>query len=144
MVATPIVVKILFPANSIPAIAVRTVTPEISTAWPDVAAVRRSDSCGVLPERSLLALALQVEERVVDADRHADHEDHRCRSVERVHELAHERVSPVAASTAEKASSTGRPAATSDPNATRRMRRVSGSDVNSLRLMSSLNAFDGS
>jgi hypothetical protein len=48
--------------------------------------------------------------------------------------------SPVAASTAENASSTGRPAATSAPNATKRMPSVSGSDVYSARPMSSANA----
>ena len=47
---------------------------------------------------------------------------------------------PVAASTAENASSTGKPAATSAPNATRRIPSVSGSDVYSARIMSCLNA----
>ncbi len=40
----PIDVKIFEPANSIPAIAMRTVTPEISTAWPEVAAARKRAS----------------------------------------------------------------------------------------------------
>src|SRR5436190_5564422 len=43
---------------------------------------------------------------------------------------------PVAASTAEKASRTGSPAATSAPNATIRMATVSGSEVSSARCMS--------
>ena len=43
---------------------------------------------------------------------------------------------PVAASTAEKARSTGSPAATSAPNATIRMAIVSGTDVISARFMS--------
>jgi hypothetical protein len=36
IVAMPIDVKILLPANSIPAIAMSTVRPEMNTAWPDV------------------------------------------------------------------------------------------------------------
>ena len=44
--------------------------------------------------------------------------------------------SPVAARTAEKASSTGRPAATSAPNATTRIATVSGNEVNSARRIS--------
>jgi hypothetical protein len=36
----PIDVKIFVPANNIPAIAIRTVKPEISTACPEVAAAR--------------------------------------------------------------------------------------------------------
>ena len=47
----PIVVKIALPANSIPAIAISTVAPEISTAWPDVDDVSSSDACGDFPER---------------------------------------------------------------------------------------------
>jgi hypothetical protein len=47
---------------------------------------------------------------------------------------------PVAASTAENASSTGSPAATRAPNATSRIASVSGSEVYSARLMSSANA----
>ena len=41
---TPIDVKIFEPESSIPAIAIRTVPPEMSTAWPDVAAARWSAS----------------------------------------------------------------------------------------------------
>ena len=45
----PIEVKIFVPANSIPAIAISTVTPEISTACPEVAAARKSASCPSWP-----------------------------------------------------------------------------------------------
>ena len=41
----PIEVKIFVPASSIPAIAIRTVTPEIRTACPEVAAARKRASC---------------------------------------------------------------------------------------------------
>ena len=51
IVPAPIVVKIAFPANSIPVIAISTVAPEMSTACPEVAAVRSSDSCGGFPLR---------------------------------------------------------------------------------------------
>ena len=40
----PIDVKIFEPARSMPAIAISTVTPEISTACPEVAAARKSPS----------------------------------------------------------------------------------------------------
>ena len=40
----PIDVKIFEPESSIPAIAISTVPPEMSTAWPDVAAARGSAS----------------------------------------------------------------------------------------------------
>ena len=76
-------VKIFEPASSMPAIAISTVTPETSTAWPEVAAARCSASRPVAARRPLLALALHVEERVVDADRHADQQDHGARRVRR-------------------------------------------------------------
>ena len=41
---TPIEVKIFVPESSIPAIAISTVPPEMSTAWPEVAAARGSAS----------------------------------------------------------------------------------------------------
>ena len=84
-------VKILEPASSMPAIAISTVTPEISTACPDVAAARCSASRPRVPGRALLALALHVEERVVDPDRHAHQQDHRARRVRRVRDVADER-----------------------------------------------------
>ena len=51
IVPIPIVVKIALPANSIPAIAIRTVAPEMRTAWPEVAAVRRRAACEGRPAR---------------------------------------------------------------------------------------------
>ena len=41
----PIEVKMFVPASSKPAIAISTVTPEIKTACPEVAAARKSPSC---------------------------------------------------------------------------------------------------
>ena len=54
-----------------------TVMPETSTAWPLVAAAASSAASLPAPRRALLALPLEVEQRVVDADRHADqhHQD---------------------------------------------------------------------
>ena len=49
IVPSPIDVNIALPETNIPAIAISTVTPEISTACPDVAAVRSSASCGARP-----------------------------------------------------------------------------------------------
>jgi hypothetical protein len=48
----PIELNTLLPANSIPAIAISTVPPEISTARPDVAAARPSASCAPPLRRS--------------------------------------------------------------------------------------------
>ena len=60
-----------------PAIAISTVAPEISTAWPDVARGDQQRLVGVPPVAPLLALPPQVEERVVHADRQADQQDDR-------------------------------------------------------------------
>ena len=57
-----------------------TVKPETSTARPDVAAAASSAASAVVPGGALLALAAQVEQRVVDADREADEQDHRGRA----------------------------------------------------------------
>ena len=45
----PIDVNTFEPAKSIPAIAIKTVTPEMSTACPDVAAARRRPACPSWP-----------------------------------------------------------------------------------------------
>ena len=60
-----------------PAIATITVSPEISTERPEVAAATSSAACSLRPGGPLLPLALQVEHRVVDADREPDQEHHR-------------------------------------------------------------------
>lgn len=52
IVPTPIDVKIFDPASSMPAIAISTVPPEMSTAWPDVAAARGSASSPAPASRS--------------------------------------------------------------------------------------------
>ena len=74
--------------------------PPAPTCAPRVA----GRSCGVRPASPLLALAPQVEERVVDPDRHADHQDDRAeRLLVGRDDVADEAFSPVAASTAENA-----------------------------------------
>ena len=64
------------PLMNMPAIAAITVRPETSTARPEVAAAISSASRWPVPGGPLLALSAQVEERVVDADREADQQDH--------------------------------------------------------------------
>ena len=76
IVPNAIEVKILLLAMNIPAIAISTVTPEISTAWPDVGGRAEERGPRLAAGCALLALAAEVEERVVDADRHADQQDH--------------------------------------------------------------------
>jgi hypothetical protein len=48
-VPRPIVEKSELPVTNMPAMAISTVAPEISTAWPEVRAVNSNASCGVLP-----------------------------------------------------------------------------------------------
>jgi hypothetical protein len=55
-----------------PAIATITVRPEISTDRPEVAAAASSARLFASPGSSLLAFPLQIEHRVVDADREPD------------------------------------------------------------------------
>ena len=130
---TAIDVKTALPVNSIPAIAISTVRPETSTACPEVPRRPQQRVARREPAPPLLALAPQVEERVVDADRHADQQDHRLRRVAGRDEWLASAESPIDASTPENASSTGRPAATSAPNATSRITSVTGSDEYSAR-----------
>ena len=68
--------KVGAPARYIPAIAIITVKPETITARPEVAAAAASDAVFAAPRLALLALAAQVEHRVVDPDREADQQDH--------------------------------------------------------------------
>ena len=74
-----------------PAIAIMTVRPETSTARPDVAAATSIASSVSAPFVALLALAAQVEQRVVDADGHADEQDHRGDRLVDRHDLARQR-----------------------------------------------------
>ena len=55
-----------------------TVRPETTIARPTVAAAASSAACGAAPGAALLALAADVEQRVVDADGQADEHDQRC------------------------------------------------------------------
>ena len=70
-------VNTALPARNIPAIAVITVSPEMSTARPEVAAARASARSSVLTGAALLELAAQVEHRVVDSDREPDQQHDR-------------------------------------------------------------------
>jgi len=54
-----------------------TAIPETTTAWPEVAAALGT----------FLTFAAQVEERIVDADRHTDQQDHAVDRVDRGHQL---------------------------------------------------------
>ena len=58
-----------------PAIAIITVKPETSTARPEVAAAASIAASLLRPGSAFLALAPQVEQRVVDADGEADEQD---------------------------------------------------------------------
>ena len=71
-----------------PAMAIITVKPEISTARPEVAAAASSAACSSAPGRALLALAAQVEQRVVHAHGQADQQDHRGDRLVHRHDLA--------------------------------------------------------
>ena len=59
-----------------PAIASITVRPETSTARPEVAAAAASEASAPGAALALLALAAQIEHRVVDADGEPDQQDH--------------------------------------------------------------------
>ena len=77
IVAMPSEANVPSPVRNMPAIATITVSPEMSTERPDVAAAASSAACRAAPGCALLALALEVEHRVVDADRKADQQHHR-------------------------------------------------------------------
>ena len=95
IVPRPIVVNSELPDTNIPAIAISTVAPEIEhrlARRPRGAQQRLVRRVAALP---LLSLAAQVEERVVDPDGHADHEDDRAeRLLVRRHDVAGELVEP--------------------------------------------------
>ena len=80
IVATPNEANVVSPVMSMPAIARITVMPEMRTERPEVAAAASSAAApGRLP---VLAFTLQVEHRVVDADREPDQE-HDCGGLRR-------------------------------------------------------------
>ena len=88
IVPVAIEAKPLSPVKYMPAMAAMTVKPEISTARPDVAAAAASAASAIAARPALLALAADVEERVVDADGEADEHDHRGEVLRRGRELA--------------------------------------------------------
>ena len=67
--------NVLSPEKNIPAIAIITVMPEMSTARPDVAAAASSAAGSLRPARRSSRSRLDVEERVVDADGEPDQQD---------------------------------------------------------------------
>ena len=76
----------------------------------------RATACG-----TFLALAPQVEHRIVDADREPDQQHQRGRLHRHREDVLGRAISPKVANTAVSASSSGMPAATSAPNASTRM-----------------------
>ena len=94
IVPTPKPWKTRVPISSMPAIAAITVRPDTSTARPDVAAAISSAVGGRAALRPLLALAAQVEQRVVDADGQADQQDHRVDRLVDVQQVAEQRGQP--------------------------------------------------
>ncbi len=91
IVAMPNEAKLASNVSSMPAIATRTVTPEMSTERPDVAAAASSAASSAATRGTLFALPLQVEHRVVDSDREPDQEDDRADGVGHRQNLADER-----------------------------------------------------
>ena len=75
----PSEVKTFEPVSNMPAIAISTVNPDTSTALPEVAAARWRATGARVSLSALLALAPEVEERVVHAHRHAHQQHHRAR-----------------------------------------------------------------
>ena len=124
--------KVASRARNMPAIAMMTAMPETTTAWPEVSAAISIASSRVGAAGPLLALPPDVEQRVVDADRHADEQDHAAERVARPGMTCEAKAeSPIAAATEVSASSSGTPAAISAPNATSRMTRVIGRLISS-------------
>ena len=91
IVAAPNPLNVGSPVRNIPAIAMITVSPEMSTERPDVAAAISSASSSLLPSRALLTLPLQIEHRVVDADGEPDQEDDRSDALVHRQDLAGDR-----------------------------------------------------
>ena len=90
IVPIPSEVKTLLPESISPPAAVITVSPETSTALPGRGRRPLQRLLAARARVAFLALALQVEERVVDADRHAHQQDHARGRVGLVDERARE------------------------------------------------------
>ena len=69
--------KVALPVINRPAIATITVSPEIRIALPEVAGCGRERFLLALARGTFLPFPSQVEQRVVDADRKPDQQDHR-------------------------------------------------------------------
>ena len=79
IVATPNDANVASPVRNMPAIATITVRPEMSTERPEVAAAASSAASLAPSGGALLARPLQIEHRVVDADREPDQQHERGR-----------------------------------------------------------------
>ena len=79
--------KTTSPARNRPAIAMITAMPETTTACPEVSAAISTASRWPRALGPFLALPSHVEQRVVDADRHADQQDHAGGGVGRRHQV---------------------------------------------------------
>ena len=88
---TAIEVKTALPVKSIPAIAISTVRPGDEDRVPRCAGSLQQRIAVREAARPLLALAAEVEERVVDPDGHPDQQDHRLRRAARGDDMARER-----------------------------------------------------
>ena len=86
--------KIVLPAMNIPAIAISTVAPEIEHGLARGRRRAQQRVARLCARPPLLALAAEVEERVVDADGHADEQDHGLGHVRRRQHVGEERVEP--------------------------------------------------
>ena len=117
------------PVRNMPDIAIMTVMPETRTARPGRRCRGLERSLLGAPSGSFLALSLEVEHRVVDADCETDEQDDRGHRVGHGEDLAAPGTTrPNVPSTAVRPSSSGSPAATNAPNATIRINRVSGTE----------------
>ena len=122
--------NVLSPERNMPAIAIRTVMPETRIARPEVAAAAARAAPSLRPAAPLLALAPDVEERVVDPDGEADQEDHLHDVLVRGDALARERDQAGGGDDrGERRRSSGIIAAVSEPSTSISTRIVSGIEI---------------
>ena len=130
------------PPKYMPAIAAITVIPETSTARPGRGRGRLERRLLRAPAGALLALAAQVEHRVVHAHGEPDQEHHGADRLVHRPDLADRADQADGRATAVIASSSGTNAASSAPKARIRITSVIGSEVTSAFLKSSSKAFE--
>ena len=118
--------KVASPTTYRPAIEAMTAPPDTRIEWPEVCGGDLHRVEGGAALGPLLALALEVEERVVDADGHADQHDHAADGGLGGTRYDSGAMMPIVAATLVAASSTGMPAAISAPNASSISTSVTG------------------